>query len=123
MDVIVTERGYPAHFCLSERCGFVRNTLLEYGDNKLIVSTVGRMRSLDDKKYERTNASAYYETMVFRAVYIKPYWEIDPLSELYIDGVPRELTEDICHESDFIADLIHDNMVNHIKTNMENYET
>jgi hypothetical protein len=123
MDVIVTERGYSAHFCLSERCRFVRNTLLEYGDNKLIVSTVGRMRSLDDKKYERTNASAYYETMVFKAVYIEPYWEIDPLSELYIDGVPRELTEDICHESDFKADLIHDNMVNHIKTNMENYET
>ena len=44
MEVKRTERGYPGHFILSHRCVFTRNTLLEYGETRVIVSTVGEDR-------------------------------------------------------------------------------
>lgn len=62
-----TERGWPGHFICSDRCLFRRNTLLEYEDKKMVVSTVGRLMveywgrlTLNTVGHER-----YYETMAF----------------------------------------------------------
>lgn len=64
-----TERGWPGHYICAERCLFRRNTLLEYADYKIVVSTVGRQRPFDPKakEFERIGASRHYETFVSKA--------------------------------------------------------
>jgi len=67
MEVKKTERGWAGHFCCAERCKFRRNTLLEFNNIKIVVSTVGLMKTLDGKKYEKVNLHGYFETMAFYA--------------------------------------------------------
>lgn len=57
-----TERGWAGHFCCADRCLFRRNTLLEYGGYKVVVSTVGRMTSLDGKTFEMIGRDRHFET-------------------------------------------------------------
>ena len=64
-----TERGWIGHFICADRCLFRRNTLLEYEDTKIVVSTVGGMmvenhgkREIDTVGHER-----YYETKAFHS--------------------------------------------------------
>jgi hypothetical protein len=78
-----TERGWPGHFCCSGDCLFRRNTLLELGDVRIIVSTVGQRYSLDNDgdKPETVGVDKYYETMAFHAIenvyQSETYWDID----------------------------------------------
>ena len=63
-----TERGWAGHFICAENCQFRRNTLLEYGDRKWVISTVGRLLTTDYKtkklKFDTIGAgNRYYETM------------------------------------------------------------
>lgn len=60
-----TERGWAGHFCCADRCLFRRNTLLEYDGKKVVVSTVGRMMSLDGKSFEMIGRDRFFETMAF----------------------------------------------------------
>jgi len=69
-----TERGWAGHFCCCDRCLFRRNTLLELGEVKIVVSTVGLMRNIHQEhpesielKFERVGCDRYYETMAFHA--------------------------------------------------------
>lgn len=63
------ERGWAGHFICASVCEFRRNTLLEYGDKKWVVSTVGRMVTTnpETRKQEFTTIglNRYYETMAF----------------------------------------------------------
>ena len=70
-----TERGWAGHFILGDRCLFRRNTLLEYGDRKWIVSTVGSL--ITGKKIDTIGANRWYETMVFEAVLENGYLDAD----------------------------------------------
>lgn len=66
--VKVTERGWAGHFILGHKCMFHRNTLLEKGDVKIVVSSVGKLLSYNnDAKIETIECDRYYETMVFFA--------------------------------------------------------
>ena len=75
--VKVSERGWAGHFICADRCKFRRNTLLEYGDKKWIVSTVGAMPQSEilrkipefcsENGFETIGLDRYYETMVFEA--------------------------------------------------------
>jgi hypothetical protein len=64
-----TERGWAGHYICALRCRFRRNTLIECGDVKVVVSTVGLQEKMpfDDleDKFERVGPGRYFETMAF----------------------------------------------------------
>ena len=62
-----TERGWGGHFICADRCLFRRNTLLEYGKIKIVVSTVGLMRNRLEDGFEEIGYKRYYETMAFHS--------------------------------------------------------
>jgi len=109
----ITERGWAGHFCASHHCGFRRNTLIEKGKNKIIVSTVGNYNlpgadDLDKKiGYER-----YYETMVFKAKKVGIYWEADVTKEVPFES-PWAINE-LETETDQKANDMHENVVREI---------
>ena len=73
MKVKRTERGWAAHLIIADRCKFRRNTLLEYGDKKWIISTLGAYISPLTKVLEQIGCDRYYETMAFEADYNGEY--------------------------------------------------
>ncbi len=82
-----TERGWAGHFICANRCRFRRNTLLEYGELKIVVSTVGLMEPLKDGKFETIGYERYYETMAFHAdASDTEYHDIDVSREIYFDS-------------------------------------
>ncbi len=89
-----TERGWAGHFICANQCRFRRNTLLESGDVKIVVSTVGLMESpwkKGDKFYtgifEEIGNHRYYETMAFHS---EPndtrYHDIDVTKQVSFDS-------------------------------------
>lgn len=80
--VKVTERGWAAHFCLSDRCLFRRNTLIESEIDSVVVSTIGALVSEKGVGLETVGLGGrYYETMVFGAVKDGQYTEADVSDE------------------------------------------
>ena len=79
MKLKITERGWAGHFICADRCTFRRNTLLDFGRKKIIVSTVGMMRDNEKEGNFDTigTGGRYYETMAFQAKKEGPYWDID----------------------------------------------
>lgn len=71
----ITYRGWAGHFIGSPKCSFRLNTLIEYKDIKIVVSTVGRM--LMNSKIVEIGRGRYYETMAFRAIRKNGYWDAD----------------------------------------------
>tara|TARA_B100001964_G_C13968663_1_gene480896 strand:+ start:119 stop:484 length:366 start_codon:yes stop_codon:yes gene_type:complete len=74
-----TERGWAGHFICAMRCKFRRNTLIEYKNKKIVVSTVGLMENpLEEGKYDEIGYKRYYETMAFKAnLKDKKYYDAD----------------------------------------------
>lgn len=75
MEVKRTERGWAGHYICADYCKFKRNTLLEYGDKKWIVSTVGG--HVCDGEINSIGYNRWYETMAFRAKEKNGYLEAD----------------------------------------------
>lgn len=87
MNVKIQERGWGGHFILANRCRFRRNTLLTYGDTRIVVSTVGRLVSKDESRFERIGMNRYFETMAFYADKEDTrYYDADIEREVPIDG-------------------------------------
>ncbi len=83
MDIKVTERGWPGHFICSSDCVFRRNTLIENGDERVVVSTVGNMRRKGDGEPDTIGACGRtYETMAFEAKFEDGYWEPNVSNQL-----------------------------------------
>ena len=75
-----TERGWGGHYILSNKCLFRRNTLLEFGDVKLVISTVGNLYI--NEEIDTVGANRYAETMAFYAKFDGHYWDADVTKEL-----------------------------------------
>ena len=109
-----TERGYAGHFCAAQHCLFRRNTLLELGDVRVVVSTVGNMWLPEHGKAKRTEPEEIgldrvYETMAFHAVYEKPYWEADVSRAVEFDS--QWAIARVTLSSDADADAMHEAVV------------
>ena len=85
-SVKITERGWAGHFICSGQCRFRRNTLIEYGDKKWVVSTVGNQLNPQTRKLMKIGADRWYETMAFEACDIGGYIEADVSKELNIES-------------------------------------
>jgi hypothetical protein len=112
MMVKRTERGWAGHFICAHSCLFRRNTLLECGDERIIVSTVGAY--LYKEKLETIGAGGrYYETMAFKAKNEGPYFDADVHNELSFDsewsicaGSPEELPDDVDNQADQMHEAV-----------------
>ena len=103
-----TERGWAGHFICSDECMFRLNTLLEYDDVKIVISTIGNMWTGDEHPKE-IGYNRYYETMAFYGVEIQGYIEADvtrqinfeskwEISESFKDNEANEMHEDVVQE-------------------------
>ena len=92
-EVKRTERGWAGHFICARDCTFRRNTLLEYGDKKWIISTVGCQVARHDclpyyKKGDiiTVGANRWYETMAFEAENIGGYLDANVQKQINFDS-------------------------------------
>ena len=83
-EVKRTERGWAGHFICADSCKFRRNTLLEYKDSKIIVSTVGNM--CIGNKIMNIGCFRYYETFAFRALFDGTYYDVDVSKQLNFES-------------------------------------
>ena len=103
MRVRRTERGWKGHFVGAHKCHFSRNTLLEFGTSKLVISTVGAYLPSEDYVTLDSNGN-YFETKVFWSDYDPPYFdasvgqEIHPDSPTGVKKLDGEIEADKMHE-------------------------
>lgn len=116
-----TERGWPGHFILSDRCLFRRNTLLERGSTRIVVSTVGLLVDIhangypNDKKIVPVGSDHYYETKAFQAKGVGRYWDADH-EQMFSFASPFIIDTP---DSDLQANEMHENVVNEITKLLE----
>ena len=120
----ITERGWAGHFIGSASCRFRRNTLIEYGNKRWIVSTVGsyhpsypRNKKLD-KHEQEIGINRFYETMAFEAMKKGVYWEIRVEKEIPFKSnwALNELEEG----TDLKADKMHEKVVAELSKKIQN---
>jgi hypothetical protein len=91
---------------------FRRNTLLENGEKRIVVSTVGAYRL--GSAIATIGAKRYYETMAFTAKKDKQYWDADVHKQLAFKSngaICAETPEALPDDVDNIADQMHENVV------------
>lgn len=115
--VKITERGWAGHFICSGQCRFRRNTLIEYGNKKWVVSTVGNQWHPETKEMMKIGADRWYETMAFEAREIFGYMDADIDKEIDIDsecGLYARTKEELYEKYpliDNVANEMHENVV------------
>ncbi len=119
MKVIKTERGWGGHFICAHQCLFRRNTLLQCGDSRIVVSTVGNKLLPGSKTHERDTIGfcRYYETMAFWAVKDGEYWEADTQNRVYFDSEWQ--IDHLDENSDIEANSMHEMVVLELTKKLE----
>lgn len=111
--IIRTERGWAGHFCAAHDCNFRRNTLLERGETRIVVSTVGNFSPRAEgrlrKQEQWIGYERFYETMAFLAEKRGQYWEADIRQQLsFRSPWSIEILEE---DTDLAADAMHETVV------------
>lgn len=112
-SVKVTYRGWPGHYIVAKDCIFRLNTLVEVGEIRYVVSTVGNLqpRVPIGSKIEKVGCDYYYETMVFRAALVEGgYWDQDSGNPV----LTKHCVEKITIDSDQKAQEMHEAAVGEI---------
>jgi hypothetical protein len=112
MKVTRTERGWPGHLCVANSCMFRRNTLIECGDRRIVVSTVGNY--IYQEKIKTIGHLRYYETMAFEAVLEGPYWDANVSEEVNFQSpwaIRADSVEELPDDVDNLADEMHEAVV------------
>lgn len=96
MEIKRTERGWAGHFICSDRCFFRRNTLIEAGDKRFVVSTVGNFYPTREKTQygepDTIGHERYYETKAFVAIEQDGLMEASTSQEISL-GVKNSISE------------------------------
>ncbi len=116
MHVVITERGFAGHFIGVDRCRYCRNTLVECGELRIVVSTVGNYRPMSQDATE-IGHNRFYETMAFKATRDRGYWEADVCEEIAFES-PWAI-DHAEHHADGEADAMHDAVVSEIAASLE----
>ena len=118
IKIIRTERGWCGHLIVGNSCKFRRNTLLDNGIKKIVVSTVGAYVSpLYPNEFTEIGHNRYYETMVFEATLQGKYWDADVCKEIKFDSKWQVST--LNNNSDNEANEMHEDVLKEIITIME----
>lgn len=119
-----TERGWCGHFIGSTDCLYHRNTLLKYGEQKVVVSTVGRYMPIAQRQeywkhgkvaFDTVGHNRYFETMAFLAD-DSQYHDADVTKRIgfpsnwELDKPDMEMEADAMHDA--VCDEIAEDMVN-----------
>lgn len=125
-DIIkTTERGWAGHYICANYFKFRRNTLLEYGDKKIIVSTVGNytppsypdnFTQKEKKEMKKIGYERYYETMCFEAEWDGTYWDANVSKQ--IDFKSEWALNELEFDTDQKANDMHDKVVEEIKSRL-----
>jgi hypothetical protein len=126
MKVKRIERGWAGHFICADRCLFRRNTLLQFGKKKVVVSTVGNMLLENKKLAEEIGYDRYYETMSFMAD-DSVYSDADVSNQVYPSmdikwSISKKEMEAKEEQIDNIANEMHENYVKAIENMLINGE-
>ena len=115
----ITERGWAGHFICAGECNYRRNTLIDFGRKKIVVSTVGMLRDREENGlygYRTIGAGGrYYETMAFRAKKEGPYWDADVSKQISFESEWAICSEKgfkaLPDDADNLADRMHEAVV------------
>lgn len=123
--VKITERGWAGHFIMANRCRFRRNTLVEYKDKKVVVSSVGLMEARTGNGFKTTGFEPigafdrYYETMCWYAdLSDTRYYDIDVEKQISVNS--EWAIDEV--DADDRANVMHDNVVEEIKARLTSGE-
>lgn len=110
-EVRRTERGWAGHFIGADHCRFRRNTLLECGEWRIVVSTVGNYRNefINGHSAAEIGNRRYYETKAFEAGMDNGYWEANVTMGVAFDA-PWSLGKEAL-DNENLADQMHEAVV------------
>lgn len=114
MLVTRTERGWPGHFCAARHCEYRRNTLIEMGLEKVVVSTVGMFRDPVSNELETLGTDRYFETMAYTAITNGHIWHSDFSKEVRFKSPWQLSALDMA-----AADRLHETVVTEIMSRLQ----
>jgi len=120
MKVKRTERGWMGHFICADRCRFRRNTLIECGDRKIVISSVGLYYQDDQRGFVHIGSDRYFETMAFHVNSKNTkYYDPDTDRQIHFNS-PWSIAE---LDADDKANIMHETVVDELTERLKNGET